>query len=172
MIWNGRRLSLYKMANTESPTSGPGFLLRPTRNITQREIILITDRLGEVFGPGWKFEPEAITEGGIIITQWPGKTSEMYKTLRFSLVFNSEPLRNKWPIVKPVYREEWLQGTALIFKADPTYPHRRFLSEWIGTRLKAFWDAPKWTRTDLMKFEVVFSEFGFIVHYKESYIKV
>lgn len=159
------------MASKKSKSSD-GFLMRPTRNVTRRDIILICDRLGEMFGAGWKFEPEPICEGGITITQWPGKTGEMYKTMRFLKSYGSEILRNGWPWVDwPEYREEWLQSDEIIFKQDPALPKKRLLHEWLRTFLKTREYAPHWTLKELKMMEFVFDEFGISVNFRGCTIK-
>lgn len=152
-------------------TYGSGARLRPTRDLTQRDLILMTDRLSEVFGSGWKFEPEAITEGGIIISQWPFKTPAMYKTFRFS-AYSDSVLWKEWPWVQIDYRTEWLASNTVIFNRDPIYPKPRVYRQWIGTCLKAFDGAPAWTREELIKVENVFLEFGLLVYHRGSCVKV
>jgi hypothetical protein len=152
--------------------SSDGFLMRPTRNVTRRDIILICDRLGEMFGTGWKFEPEQISEGGITITRWPGKTDEMYKSMRFKTTYPSEILRNDWPSIRlPDYREEWLQSDDIIFKQDPTLPKKRSLEEWLCTFLKTREGAPLWTLKELKMMEFIFEEFGISVNYQGCTVK-
>lgn len=149
------------MSTKKSAVAKHGFSLRPYRNMTKKDFVLFVDKLDEAFGEGWKFDLEPITEGGIIITEWPGKTEDMYKSMRFSHHCMNEDLRNDWPIVRLAdYREEWLQSDDIIFKQDPLDSQPRTLNGCIGTNLKAFFGAPAWTKDELRKVEKVFDKFN------------
>jgi hypothetical protein len=41
-----------------------GFLFKPLRTVTKADFMRLVGRLEEVFGDGWSFEPESISEGG------------------------------------------------------------------------------------------------------------
>lgn len=100
-----------------------------------KDIALLCKDLEQAFGDGYKFEPERICEGGILMKSWPGKTEGMYKTMR--IAFKNE---GRWPWIKsndPI--EEFLSGEKML------YPSKKEVS----TFLKAFHNAPPWTREEL-----------------------
>lgn len=155
------------MSAKKSDIAKHGFYLRPLKDMTKKDFIIFIDELNETFGEGWKFDLEPITEGGIVVTEWPGKTKDMYKSMRFSRHSMNKDLRNDWPIVRHTgYREEWMKSDSVIFKQDPRDSQPRTLDECIGTNLKAFFGAPAWTKDELRKVEKVFDKFNVCVRGK------
>jgi hypothetical protein len=112
-----------------------GFNFKPLTSVTKSDLIHITDRLGDVFGKGWKFEPEAITEGGIIVKEWPGKTPSMYKSMRFRL---GGIRKWSWPPVLDEHRMEWEHSNEIVWPALSNRPRK----DWCRTYIKAFDYAP------------------------------
>lgn len=54
-------------------------------------VLDLLDALKRVYGPGYDFAVEKITEGGIQFTNWPGKSHHaQYKSVRF-------PFYHTWP---------------------------------------------------------------------------
>jgi hypothetical protein len=116
-----------------------------TRMITKKDIVNICDQLtieyqlnnlGEEY-----FEPEAITEGGIVFKSYT-MNSGKYKTMRFSM-------NNKWPTVD----KEWT-----VEDEDECVP-KNFR---IDLFLKAFDLAPKWTNEEKKIFLRVLCNNGFV----------
>lgn len=98
-------------ASTESKIST--YCRGPTLNfdetVTTRHIAQIIDKLHALFGDGFKFEPERITEGGIEWVDWPDKHAQHYKSFRLGFIY-------KWPFVSsPVDIKEWESKATPIF---------------------------------------------------------
>lgn len=132
-------------------TCSTGFKYKAIRDITKSSFISIIDRLGEVFGDGWTFDLESVCEGGIIVEEWPGKTSEMYKSLRF------DDSVNKWP-GGYAPRTAWENNADVVWPAMSIRPR----TDWSTSFLKAFHFAPPWTTEELKLIAGVFEEFGII----------
>lgn len=145
------------MAQEGMQTYCKGFDFKPLRTITKADFIRIVNRLNGVFGDGWVFEPEAISEGGIVIKNWPGKTREMYKSMRF---FYRDPKTGQfsWPTVTLEYYQEWEQSDDIVWSPLSLRPRK----DWCVTRLKAFRFAPPWTVQELRKIETVLNDFGIV----------
>jgi hypothetical protein len=61
-----------------------------------RNIATIIEVLTTLFGEGYEFRPEPISEGGIIMTNWPGKEEGRgFKTVRFKCLKSSIPGKKK-----------------------------------------------------------------------------
>jgi hypothetical protein len=126
---------------TDMKTYTTGFKLKPTRAVVKGDIVRLCELLQQSFGEGYNFEPEAILEGGIVWKDWPGKSGEMYKTMRFS--YNVS-----WPSVSDNVMEDWKNSedvTNIINKPNNC-------GKYVRTFLKAFDDAPYWTRKELNMF--------------------
>ena len=131
-----------------------GFNILSEKNITTKDISKLCRRLTEEFNKmfnsnEFKFEPEPITEGGIIMVNFPNKDDEMYKTIRIQLGFMNN--RDKWPWIQNEMIEKW-----------ESEPESKIITkdEIISTFLKAFHGAPVWTIEELEIFENCFSEIG------------
>lgn len=59
-----------------------GFDLKVEKTITNKDIVTLCESLELLFGEGYKSIPERISEGGIIMKDWPGKEDRQYKTMR------------------------------------------------------------------------------------------
>lgn len=71
----------------------PGFTIKTKTTPTTKDIAIICTELEKKFGGGYKFRPEAISEGGIIMEQWPNKTMR----ITFS----------HWPFITQDTYEKW-----------------------------------------------------------------
>ena len=134
-------------------------------------IVDLCDALGEVFGPGYEFLPEPITEGGIVMSQWPGRggaddvrtTTPPFKTFRFQM----QTVGNlyKWPwITSPRDTlERWrkLKGTP----SDQVIWSRVSRSGKVEGRLfyKSFYGAPCWTPCEVMHISDALKSVDFVV---------
>ena len=134
-------------------TNCKGFDLRSTKALTNKDVIKVCQLLNERFGEGYEFKPEAITEGGILMKQWPNKKQGEYKTLRFSF-----PHDGQWPTISDNLIEEWKTGQEqIIFKSENN--NKDLI---LSLRLKAFYGAPCWTLQELRILEECFQKIGFL----------
>ncbi len=135
-------------------TYSSGFDVKAQQPITTKTIVGIVDDLKRLFGNQYDFEPEPITEGGILWTQYPGKTDTSYKTMRFH--FDSE--NGKWPWIHTFL--QWRNNNAQTIWSNP--PNQRGRTPKIegGTFLKAFFGAPCWTIEEIDKFRSAFEHNG------------
>lgn len=118
----------------------PGPVFTTIAPITTNTIVMMIDILTKRFGPGYSFEPEPITEGGIKMTNWPGKTETQFKTFRIQIVQGT----GNWPIIYPNQLDTWKHGDEVtIWSGDKIKGH---------TCLKAFFGAPCWTTKELDHF--------------------
>lgn len=143
--------------------SGPD--LSSTSVITTKSIVTLIDTLSELFGPGYVFEPEPITEGGIVMTSWPNKEStpkkgnnDCYKSFRFHF-----PDHGKWPFIRRNTLESWRNTEAEpIWSPKVHQVKKKTVTELIGaTWLKAFNGAPCWTPEEIDRFVLALEEIGF-----------
>ena len=161
------------MDSSKISTYTSGYDLTVTRDITCNDISLMcTDldaKFNDHFGSHeYRFVPEAITEGGILMWKWPGKKEDgksMYKTMRITF-------RKGWPWIyhnNDCCVEKWL-GDDTVIRRDQTDLHLgpgiplfpRENSRPINTFLKAFHGAPSWTVEELQLFEACFAKIGMV----------
>jgi len=132
----------------ETYTYWPGPRFTCVEVITTKTIVRIIDRLYSAFGPGYEFEPEPITEGGIQMTNWPGRVDHAFKTFRFAMW---QPY-GKWPWIQHQHGSalnQWRHADAVTIwtpeprktGATPTVAGALFL--------KAFFGAPCWSHDEL-----------------------
>jgi hypothetical protein len=128
-----------------------GFRIKTPSDITSKMMVLIIDQLHVTFGPGYSFAPEAISEGGILFADWPGRQEGEYKTLRIQL-FESG---SAWPYISDTTLTEWRAGLETII-------FRKGCNKYLqgGTFLKAFHGAPCWTIAELRSFRDAFAHAG------------
>jgi hypothetical protein len=137
--------------------------------------------LHETFGEGHKFEPESITEGGIVWRQWPGKRPddrESYKSMRFHPLEAAITRKGRgqhrhgstdvgqWPWIGRVDADglirEWQTSADKPIFAPRSSPSGTCNTDIrIDTFLKAFRGAPVWTLDQLEKFEHAFTAIEF-----------
>jgi len=121
------------------------------RELTQSDVIIVIDALHELFGQGWRFELESITEGGIQVVEWPDREStDAFKTLRLG--------SSQWPWITCV--DGWRGGTEIVFTGQV-----------MRTYLKAFYEAPCWTVGELEKWHCAWARVGAKVVRKSLYPK-
>jgi len=136
----------------------------------------IMQKYESTFGGRWVIEPEPITEGGFVFTEFPGKRGDMYKTYRLRLPYTARP---RWPRVSaaPGERTQAWKGKRgaddVLF--TPTNELRRdAMGRWrrVGPRreaalgdsfLKAFYGAPRWTRQEQDIFAEALENIGFVI---------
>ena len=131
--------------------SGPRFVKPSGAPPTFQTIRRIIDRLHAKFGPGYRFAPEAILEGGIQWMTWPRKPAGItqFKTMRICF--------DNWPTLREESREP----------CDPDHSTRPLVfrgysdTSRVVTFLKAFDGAPLWTLEEVEKFTcAIEEEFG------------
>ncbi len=135
-----------------------GLQCKFTKNITKKEYIEICEELNvgfaEKFGGSYSFQPESITEGGLVMVQFPSKDGRMYKTMRHRLVYNNRlGMRTciSWP---------WIGGDETIeaWKLDESVLIPSGTES--DTFLKAFHGAPCWSIAELILVREVFLKHG------------
>jgi len=119
------------------------------RAFTTNDVVRLCDELTASFGPGHVFDPEAITEGGIIMRAWPGKARGQYKTFRFSL--RGTPVL--WPLIDEGTLDRWRLLPPKVVYSKGLQP----------LFLKAFHGAPCWTTEELRILRGCFERIGFRV---------
>ncbi len=130
--------------------------LSTTRPITTHTILGIIQSLKELFGDEYDFEPEAISEGGILWTRYPGKEGKAWKTLRLRIDTGAK----RWPWIVPGTLQLWrVGGPETIWPLDPAKEKRRASLKG-STFLKAFLGAPCWTTEEVAKFCKAFKANG------------
>lgn len=122
-------------------TNGLSFL--PKTDITQNDIVTLCNLLNNhnQFKDICTFEPEPITEGGIIFKYINGE-DKWYKSMRLGLNGRDWPNVDKTPMIN------WLNGTKVIIKKDVRF----------DTYLKSFRFAPEFTQEELKVFEECFNK--------------
>lgn len=157
------------MANATKKTSekdtyceGPSFVTH-TKGLTTKDVVALCVHLNHAFGEGYEFVPEPITEGGILMKNWPEKQQKQYKTIRFGVDRNSGG--SGWPWIREDTFEKWKSDEKdnLLFASTASISSKANASMEMkmGTFLKAFNGAPVWTIEELAKVEECFAKIGF-----------
>lgn len=137
--------------------SGPQLLV-PSSLITKDDIARIIDNLHLLFGVGYEFKLEPITEGGILWTKYPEQKPDLldYKCFRFQIYGHG-----KWPRITEKEGEldhEWRNNK------DPIWTN---IKKPFPTCLKAFYSGSSpWTNHELRLFEQAFKEGAGIIFKK------
>jgi hypothetical protein len=130
-----------------------GFSIKTLNYVTKGNIVSLCTSLNEdpLFKDICIFEPEPITEGGIIFRYINGGT-KWYKTMRFERAYLTPIGINQidWPYVNKNVMEEWSNDNWVILDKDCQY----------GTFLKSSCGAPQFTIEELQTFEKHFNKFG------------
>ena len=98
---------------------------------------MLTQRYKSTFDQDFVFEPEGITEGGILFRDWPGKKDREYKSMRLNI--------ENYPFI---VGGQVPQGIYLRFRPGSS------------TFLKALYGAPTWTVEELRIWTECFAEMG------------
>ena len=128
-----------------------GMKLKCMRQIRKKDIINLCELLNENIKIN-KFEPEPISEGGIIY-KWKNDNSELYKSVRFNC-------RN-WEYINNDVMNAWKDNNDILFDEQDTF----------NTFLKSFNGAPIFTINELNIWENCFEIIGIkvIKKYYSSY---
>lgn len=124
-----------------------GYKLILENDITTLDILNVCKVLTELFNQTYHtnqylFEPEGVSEGGIVFVNFPGKKEKQYKTMRIAFGH-----KGKWPWVD---LEKWRESPKTIMSQGGI----------VTTCLKAFHEAPLWTLEELRLFETCLLEVG------------
>ena len=120
-------------------TNGLSFLTK--KEITKNDIITLCNLLNNhnLYKDVCTFEPEPITEGGIIF-KYNNAEPEWYKSLRFSFC--------NWCYIRDKPMVNWLNNNDIVFNKDVRF----------NTYLKSFRNAPVFTQEELKVFEECFNK--------------
>ena len=116
--------------------------------ITKGDFITLCDTLNEqpIFKDQCTFEPEPITEGGIIFRWNIAQCIKWYKCIRFQCIEK----RVHWPFIGKHVMESWQENSDILFDIGNIY----------GTFLKSSGGAPSFTIKELETFEQCFNVIG------------
>jgi len=144
--------------NTIMTTNCHGFTVRTTRNITKGDMISLCNALHE--NDVCKFQPEPITEGGIMFIFQNPDNFLYYKTVRFHL--HNRPLSQllthpeitdiDWPRVYGDVMEQWCNNDDIVFYKDSK----------IDLYLKSMHGAPVFTIRELKTWVTCLNQIGIV----------
>lgn len=135
--------------------------------VTTKTIVDLCDmlkaRFEERYGGTYRFVPEPITEGGIVMVDWRGREmapDSAYKTVRTG----HDRTHGNWPWIVPGTEASWrAQPAAVIFSSTRDEAHREYddSTPELALFFKAFHGAPCWTREELEIIRGCFHSLGF-----------
>ena len=139
---------------TDIKTYTYGFHIKVLKSITKDDYVTmckkITVALNERFDPHEKrflAEPEAITEGGIVLSSFPGKTRTAYKTMRHPMCMGTRNIGGICVTVKDIEWPDFRRSPPVSWEFNPTELFPKGSESW--TCLKAFQGASRWKLTEL-----------------------
>lgn len=129
-----------------------GFRLKTERIITKNDIIAMCNLLNskDVYLNVCDFQPEGITEGGILFNFKDSVNSKWYKTVRLGV--NSGSSKGKWGWINQNVMSEWSENNDIIFDKDNIFT----------IFLKSFHGAPPFTHEELKIWEECFNQIGVV----------
>ena len=129
-----------------------GLRLRTERIITKNDIIRMCELLGskDEYTNLCEFQPEGITEGGILFKFKDNLHNRWYKSVRLC-VYNGES-KGKWYWVNDNYLSEWTGNNDIIFDKNKKFT----------LFLKSFHGAPPFTLEELKIWEECFNQIGIV----------
>lgn len=120
------------------------------KTITTHDFVKIIDKLHELFGEGYKFEPEDKAEAAIVFVEWPGKNENEYKSFRFHSSMEGDFKQDCYEVWKNAPLEiKWINENK---SKTPSY------TSW----LKAFYKAPCWTPQEVEHFKTALRSVGIV----------
>lgn len=133
-------------------TNTLGLNLKTERIITKAHIITLCELLNkeEQYSNLCEFQPEGITEGGILFKFKDNLDNKWYKSVR--LCVNSSGSNGKWYWVDDNYLSEWTGNNDIIFDKNNKFT----------LVLKSFNGAPLFTLEELKIWEECFNKIGII----------
>lgn len=129
-----------------------GYSLLSTKVIQKKDFVLLCELLATEFNKyyntnTYSFEPEAISEGGIVFGNFRGDNNNpKFKTMRLHTITEL----GKYGWINKNVMEEWKNSEDILCNNNQK----------IGTTLKAFYGAPLWTINELKMFEKCFNIIG------------
>jgi len=139
-------------------TNCHGFTVRTTRNITKGDMVSLCNTLNE--NDVCKFQPEPITEGGIMFIFQNPVNFLYYKTVRFDI--RKRPLRQllthpertdtSWPWVSGDVMEQWCNNDDIVFYEGSN----------IDLNLKSMHGAPVFTIHELNSWVSYLDQIGIV----------
>lgn len=121
---------------------------------TTSTVVQLIDDLNTRFGPSYTFVPEGISDGGILMTKWPGsdsaKNQKHYKSMRFQI-----PGSGKWPWIREDTFQRWRTEPAEVIWSPQAGQLKGNLF------LKALYGAPVWTQHEIDMVVKSFETAGF-----------
>ena len=129
-----------------------GLTFKTTRVITQSDVITICEYLNnkEEFSGLSRFEPEGISEGGIVYKFQNECDKKWYKSVRLCVSYGDSG--GKWYWVNENVMTEWSESNAVIFDTNKKFT----------IFLKSFDGAPIFTLAELRIWEACFNEIGIV----------
>lgn len=135
-----------------------GFQLQSTKDISKKEFVELCNNLQTKFNEYYNttkyiFSPECITEGGIVFNNF--NTRYEYKSMRmyFTNKQNNCRIASLYGFINTNIKEEWVNDENILINNNA----------YIGTYLKSFDDAPKWTNDELRIFKECFENVGLYI---------
>jgi hypothetical protein len=128
-----------------------GFYIESQKTITKNDIITMCELLNQqdFYKDICTFEPEAISEGGIVF-KFINNTNDWYKTMRIFFINQNDC---RWYSVNNNVMNEWKNNDDIIAKKN---------NKKIRTFLKSFRNAPRFTQDELKIWEDCFNKIGFL----------
>jgi len=147
-------ITTYKLIMTTYTT---GLTLKTERSITKDDIITMCKLLNskDQYSNLCEFQPEGITEGGILFKFKDNLDNKWYKSVRLcvhQLCVNRGKSKGKWYWVNDNYLSEWTGNNDIIF--DKNHKFTLFL--------KSLGGAPLFTLEELKIWEECFNQIGII----------
>jgi hypothetical protein len=128
-----------------------GLTLKTQQIITKNDIIIMCNLLNSnnAYFNSCEFEPEAITEGGIVF-KFKDSPSKWYKSVR--LCVNNDNANGKWYHINENVMTQWTNNNDIIFQANTIFT----------IFLKSFHEAPLFTINELEIWEECFKQIGIV----------
>ena len=129
-----------------------GLTLKTGRIITKDDIITMCKLLNskDIYSNLCEFQPEGITEGGIVYKFKDCFDNEWYKSVR--LCVNREKSRGNWYWINENVMSEWCENNDIIFDENIFFT----------IFLKSFHGAPLFTINELKIWEECFNQIGIV----------
>jgi hypothetical protein len=144
------------MNESKLNTYSHGFTLKSIKDISKKEFVELCNNLEYKFNNyynknEYSFSPECITEGGIVFNNFNNKDN--YKSMRIYFLDKNSGMRSLYGTIEPNIKEEWIKDESILINNNAI----------IGTFLKSFYNAPKWTFDELKIFKECFENIGLYI---------
>jgi hypothetical protein len=123
-----------------------GYVFKSDESFMTKKVVKLCDFLNEEFGDEYEFEPEPVSEGGILFKKHPGPKGS-YKTVRFHT-----DSKQSWLWIEEDTLQKWREAEDQVIFKGPLV---------IKTFLKAFHGASAFAIGELDAFERGFESIGF-----------